>query len=71
MDLPTDSVLQQIYHLDKSSPDFRSQLNDALHRQEYHQRAQELNADDLMWLVGYLDDVRCHITSSHPALSQA
>ena len=65
MGLPTDSVLQQIYRLDRSSPDFRSQLDNALHRREYHQRAQELNEDDLMWLVNYLDGVRCHITSSH------
>jgi len=67
MDLPTDPVLQQIHRLDRSSQEFLSQLNIALHRREYHQSTQELNAGDLMWLVDYLDDVCCHITSFHCA----
>ena len=67
---PTHPVLQQIYHLDRSSSDFHSQLNHALRTREYRQITLELRANDLIWFVDYLDNVRCHITSSYPALNQ-
>ena len=71
MGQPTSLVLQEIRRLDRSSSDFDNQLDCTLRGGDYYQSTQELNADDLMWLVDYLDDVSCHITSSHPALSRA
>ncbi|KAF9651098.1 kinase-like protein [Thelephora ganbajun] len=47
--------LQQLRDLDKSSPQFHEQLNNALHRREYRTCVPTLQGEDLVWLVEYLD----------------
>jgi hypothetical protein len=51
-------TLQQLRRLNKSSPDFHDQLCKALCGEEYKQCVPNLQGDDLVWLVGYLDNVR-------------
>jgi len=48
--------LQQLYRLEKSSPDFPHQLYDILQSKEHEQCVQNLQGGgDVMWLVNYLD----------------
>ena len=69
MTLPTHPALQQIHLLDRSSPDFDSQLDGLLHGQAYEDCVQSLEAGDLMWLINYLDNVRyCVLFSTIPSL---
>ncbi|KAF9643886.1 hypothetical protein BDM02DRAFT_3191091 [Thelephora ganbajun] len=53
---PTHPALQQISHLDRTSPDFHGQLDKALRGREYRQCVPKLQGDDLVWLVDYLDE---------------
>ncbi|KAF9643026.1 kinase-like protein [Thelephora ganbajun] len=64
---PTHPALQQIYHLDRSSPDFHDQLDNVLHGQEYDQCVPNLEEEDLAWLVNYLDKTLDYLDSSSPA----
>ena len=57
MSLP---ALQQFRRLDGSSSGFHNQLSDVLYGQEYRQCVPNLQGDDLVWLVDYLDKVCCH-----------
>ena len=54
-------TLQKLDRLNKSSPDFHGQLSALLYGREYHQCAPNLQGDDLVWLIDYLDNVRCYI----------
>ncbi|KAF9644753.1 kinase-like protein [Thelephora ganbajun] len=63
---PTHPALQQISHLDTSSPGFRDQLDNALHGGEYRQCVSNLQDDDLVWLVDYLDEVLERLDLSGP-----
>jgi len=54
---PSSSTLQQLYHLDKSSPGFDDQLCNVLYGEEYVQRLPNFGAGDLGWFIDYLDDV--------------
>jgi hypothetical protein len=54
-------VSQELRRLDRSSPDFDSQLYDVLCQREYIQGAKNLGRNDLVWLIDYLDEVRRHI----------
>ena len=63
-------TLQQLDRLDRSSPDFHDQLRDVLYGEEYQRCASNLQGDDLVWLVDYLDKVRRHIARLHSHLSQ-
>ncbi|KAF9643530.1 hypothetical protein BDM02DRAFT_1439502 [Thelephora ganbajun] len=62
---------QQLHRLNMSSPNFHSQLCRVLHGQEYIQSVQNLQNDDLVWLVGYLDKVRRLVTLPHSPLNPA
>ena len=58
--------LQQLHHLDVSSPGFHDQLNDTLYGEEYQQCAPNLQGNDLIWLVDYLDKVPRRISLPTP-----
>ena len=60
--------LQRLHHLNKSSPGFYNQLTEVLYGEDYQQRAPNLQGDDLVWLVDYLDKVCYHVTCPHPLL---
>ena len=57
---PTHPVLQQLHRLDRSSSDFRDKLDQILHGQAYEKCAKNLEREDLIWFVDYLDKVRRH-----------
>ncbi|KAF9643686.1 kinase-like protein [Thelephora ganbajun] len=57
MALPAHLILQQIAQLDRTSPDFYNQLDNTLDGQEYRQCVSDIEHDDLVWLVDYLDEV--------------
>lgn len=61
---PVHPALQQIYGLDRTSPEFDNQLDDLLHGDEYEGCVQELENSDLVWLINYLDNVRLYVPFS-------
>ena len=61
MSSPSSPVLQQLYHLTGSSSVLHDQLKIVLYGEEYQQSVQNLQGDDLMRLVNYLDNVRRRI----------
>ena len=65
MSSPTSPALQQLNRLNRSSPEFQDQLNNVIYGEEYRQCVQNLEGDDMVWLVDYLDKVRLHATSPH------
>lgn len=71
MALPTLPALQRLHLLDKSLSGFQDQLSDALHGEEYWQCVQNLEGDDLAWLVEYLDKVPYPVTVPHLPLKSA
>jgi len=71
MSLPGPLALQQLHHLDRSSPGFHDQLSNVLYGEEYKECVANLQDDDSVWLVNYLDMVRRHITLPHPPLRPA
>jgi len=52
--------LERLRCLDEPSHDFHGQLHTILHGEEYRQYVQDLHGDDLLQLVGYLDEVCRH-----------
>ena len=64
MSSPSSSTLQELHRLDRSSPDFQGQLSGILYGQEYVRCVPNLQGDDLVWLVDYLDKVRCYVALS-------
>ena len=71
MPSPNSPTLQRLRHLDKSSPGFHDQFYNALYGEEYIQCVQDLQPDDIVWLVDYLDTVRRHVALSHSPLNLA
>ena len=65
---PSTPALQQLHHLDTSSPDFQDRLWDTLYGQEYVRCVPKLKGDDLVWLVDYLDKVRRNLALPHSRL---
>ena len=63
--------LGQLRHLDRSSPDFHDQLVNILYGEEYKQLVPFLAGEDLVWVVEYLDEARCHINHSRLSLKLA
>jgi len=61
MPTPHLPALQGLRHLNRSSPDFHDQLSRVLYGEEYQQWVQNLQGDDLMGLLDYLDKVRRHV----------
>lgn len=49
--------LKQLHSLDKASPHFHEQLSSFLHGDEYRNAVPNLQGEDLVWLVEYLDSV--------------
>ena len=68
---PSSPALQRLHRLDGSSPDFHDQLQNAIRGEEYVQCEQNLEGDDLVWLVDYLDEVRRHVALPHSPLKPA
>lgn len=66
MSSPRSPALEQLRYLDRSSPDFRDQLSNVLYGEEYQQCVQNLQDDDSLWLVDYLDKVRQHVAQASP-----
>jgi hypothetical protein len=64
-------ALQQLRRLNGSSPDFHDQLCKVLSGEEYRQCVSNLQGDDLVWLVGYLDNVRRHVAVPRSPLKPA
>ena len=54
---PGHPVLQQLHNLDGSSPKFDFQLSRTLYGDDYTQFVTDLQGDNLVWLVDFLDDV--------------
>ena len=71
MSSPSSPALQRLRRLNKSSPGFHDQLYNVLDGKEYVQCVQDLQLDDVVWLVDYLDTVRCHVALSHSPLNLA
>lgn len=63
----TPSFLQQIYQLDKSSPNFPILLDTLLHGKEYEQCARILGVEDAGSFIDYLDEVVSILEPSSPA----
>ena len=70
MSSPSAPALQQLHHLDRSSPDFHDRLCNVFYGREYSQCAPSLQGDDLVWLVDYIDEVRRRIAFPYSPLSQ-
>jgi len=58
MSPPSSPFLQELQRFDRSSPDFQGQLSSVLYGPEYVRCVPDLQGDDLVWLVDYLDKVR-------------
>ena len=58
-------VLQRLYHLDRSSSGFHDQLSNILYGEEYQKCVPNLQGNDLVWLVDYLDRVSRHVAFPH------
>jgi len=63
MTLP--NPLQQLYDLDKSSPQLYNQLRNIFSGKEYRECVPHLQDDDLVRLVEYLDGVSLQIALPH------
>jgi hypothetical protein len=62
-------ALQQLRQLNRTSPDFHDQLCKVHDDEEYRQCVSNLQDDDLVWLVGYLDNVRRRVAGSRSLLT--
>jgi len=58
-------LVSQFRSLNGFSPGFYDQLSSLLYGKEYKQWALDLGGDDLVWFVGYLDEVRRRVTIPH------
>ena len=71
MPLPSSPVLRQLDRLNRSSPDFHDQLSGIVYGEEYKQCVPNLQDDELVWLVDYLDRVRRRVALPHSPLMPA
>ena len=71
MPSPNSPVLQQLDRFDGSLPGFHNQLYGLLYGEEYVQCVRNLQEDDLVWLVNYLDRVRRRAAVLHSPLRTA
>lgn len=58
MSSPSFPALQQLHNLNGSLSEFHDQLTNVLYGEEYRQCVPNLQGNDLMWLVEYLNKVR-------------
>ena len=66
----SQNVLQQFRCLDRSSSEFHDKLSNIFYGKEYNQGTDDLQGDDLVWLVDYLDEVCCRIALIRLCLTQ-
>lgn len=66
--LPSDPS-RQLHDLDRTSPRFHKQLLDILHADEYQNIIPNLENEDVVWLVRYLDKVSHQIVFPLPQTS--
>jgi hypothetical protein len=69
--MPSHSLLQRLQRFSRSSSGFPDQLANVLYGEEYLQSVADLQDDDLMWLVDYLDEVRWCVIFPSLRLNQA
>ena len=69
--MPSCNLLQRLDRLNRSSFEFHDQLCNVLYGEEYMQSVPKLQNDDLVWLVDYLDKVRCCAVLTNPSLRPA
>ena len=62
------SPLGQLRRLDRSSSKFHDQLSNILYGEEYKRWVQNLQGDDLVGFVDYLDEVRRRVLLLRPPL---
>ena len=60
--------LQQLRRLDGFSSGFHDQVSNVLYGEEYRECVPNLQGDDLVWLVDYLDKVRRRVSLLHSLL---
>ena len=68
MSSPSPPALQQLHHLDRSSPEFHDHLCNVFYGEEFQKCVQNLQGDDLVWLIDYLDKVRRHVVLLCPPI---
>jgi len=68
MSSPNSPALQQLHRLDRSSPEFHDQLCNVFYGEDYQKCVPNLQGDDLVWLVDYLDKVRRHVAFPYTPL---
>jgi len=61
-------ALQQLGHLDRSSSKFHDQLSNVLNGEVYQKSVANLDGNELVLLVDYLDEVCCSISLPHSLL---
>jgi hypothetical protein len=66
--MPSHNVLQKLDGLDRFSYTFPDLLSGVLYGKEYQQCVPNLQSDDSVWLVDYLDRVRHRIVLPHSPL---
>ena len=72
MSSSTPSTSRGLGRLNRSSFDFHDRLMDAIHGDEYYVEClQDIEADDLVWLINYLDEVRYRFALSPSLLKLA
>ena len=62
-------LLQKLRDLDRTSPNFYSQLISFLRGKEYQDAILSLQGEDLVWFVNCLDNVSLHFVFPRPALT--
>jgi len=60
--MPPSNPLQQLRRLDRFSSKFHDRVSNILYGEEYKQWAPNLQDDDLVGLVDYLDKVRRRVS---------
>jgi hypothetical protein len=69
--MPSSPTLQRLDRLNRSSPYFHDQLCNVLYGKEYKQCVPNLQGEDLVWLVDYLDKVRRRVALPRSPLMPA
>ena len=68
---PSPPALRQLHRLNRSSSRFQDQLSNVVYGEEYRQCVPNLQGDESVWLVDYLDKVRFCATLPHSPLKPA
>jgi hypothetical protein len=71
MPFPGSPALRQLDRLNRSSPDFHDQLCDIVYGADYQQCMPNLQDNELVWLVDYLDRVRRRVALPYSPLMPA